>query len=77
MFDRIIRVMSTSKKLSVLEERIVDAVNSGKRRFREICVAVDINPDKEEMRLVDRALQKLKRKGTLRYGRSSGWHVSR
>lgn len=62
-----------------LDKAIVAAVKSGKNRFGDILasvMAVASKADASPYRLVDRRLQALRKKKTLKFKSKDGWTVS-
>ena len=63
-----------TEELMSLESRVVAAIANGYTTFS----AIDTNSRKpwEKWRATDRELQKLRRRGVLKYSRKNGWSVA-
>jgi hypothetical protein len=63
--------MNDKTTLAAADKKIVDAVSVGAHLFSSIWITTEL-----DMRLVDRRLQSLKKRGILKYSRANHWELA-
>jgi hypothetical protein len=59
----------------ITDEALTRQISMGYRTFDALCTAFRINKRNGDYRILDRALQHLRREGRLAWDRKNGWRV--